>query len=421
MAKGDRHVSGAWRIGGGVGRHGAALRLLTYQSVANPNIGTLVGYAQLLEGEGLSGQAIFRQIQPNGRVYAAASPLAMPARSFILPSDNTARSITAAAIANPSRGENVLQVATRRESGGLSMEEPTRRLNPWQHRAEPMETLFSDTVRSIYSVVDVNATGVPVAALGLRFLADNGPFSSFNPIDKEPWSPALRTRPTIAQIVSGSTWNTTLILVNIQPIPANFKIEFRDGTGAPLPLTWDKRTPGTVSNPANAHELAGTIPGGGMAVYQTIGDPTGPVRQGYARLTEGTLVKGQAVFTQTTAAGVRYEAASPLRPGSSWIMVPFDNVGSETGLAVVNTTPIQTSMTVRITNEDGTLIGQSRIGLQANEHKAGTVTALLPDFAAQLRGKRGVIELVSLPSEVHALGLRFEGEFFTSFPVIALQ
>jgi hypothetical protein len=102
-------------------------------------------------------------------------------------------------------------------------------------------------------------------------------------------------------------------------------------------------------------------------------------------------------------------------------MVPFDNVGSETGLAVVNTTPIQTSMTVRITNEDGTLIGQSRIGLQANEHKAGTVTALLPDFAAQLRGKRGVIELVSLPSEVHALGLRFEGEFFTSFPVIALQ
>lgn len=395
--------------------------LVSYRTVDNPSASTQVGYAQLIEGTGITGQAIFQQVQPNGRVYAAASPLAMPMSRFILPIDNTSGALTAAAVANPSRGSNPLEIAMRRDAGGDPMEEPTRLFEPWQHRAELVSTMFSPTAENKFATADVWARNAAVGILGLRFLPNSGPFTSFVAVDKDPWPGNLRTRPCIAQIASGGPWTTTLLLVNIQPIPAAFRMEFRDSSGSALAFTWVNLTPSTVLTASNPNELAGTIPPGGIAVFQTAGDFTSQVRQGYARLLEGNLVKGQAIFTQTTAAGVRYEAASPLRAGSAWIQAPFDSAGSETGLAIVNTTSITTVLTVRVNNEDGTLLGTARLGLQPFEHKAGTVATLFPDLAAAMRGKRGIIELVSLPSEIHALGLRFEGEFFTSFPVSYLQ
>lgn len=395
--------------------------LVVYETVPRPDIPPQVGYAVLVVNEGLSAQAIFQQLQADGRTYAAASPFAHPRTDWILPFDNTAGAIAAAAIANPARIQNRTDVAVRRDPGGSPCEEPTRVYNSWDHKSDTMQALFGSQfvacMQGRLGTVEFKNPAGPLALLGLRFAGPNGPFSSFDPVNKVPWDSWLSSPPTIAQIVAGGVWNTTLTLINIQPIPASFRIDFRGDDGGPLVLNWNLLTPSTTLQAGLPHEIAGTIPGFGVAVLRSQQDLTGETVQGYVRLLEGALVKGQALFTQELASGAKTEAASVLRRGARELVIPFDNVGNTvTSLALTNPTDQPTDVQIRLTDELGLNIGEPRpLRLNPRQHTADTVVSL---FGNVLAGKRGLIRLNSTPAEINALGLRFEGDFFTSFPVI---
>lgn len=387
--------------------------LLVFRTTSAPESPTVSGYGQLVEGTGVFGQAIFQQRQPQGFDFAAASPLVLPQRSLILPFDNVQSTVTSAALVNPSPEGVTVRTEVRAESGGTPVAQPVLNYVPYEHRALPLVDLISLATRNRYGVVDLEASPLPVSLLGLRF---SGPFTSFDPATKEPWSSAAASRPAIAQIVSGGIWETTLLLANIQPIPAPFRIEFRDSNAAPLVLPWQLLTPSTTVTPGQPNELSGTIPGGGIAVFRTQSAANSTTQQGFARLVEGNLVKGQAVFTQNNPVdGTRFEAASALRANSRDLVIPFDNVaGVVTSLALANPTNQNTTLVVRVVDADGLFVLERSIGLGPFQHRAQTTTELI---GQQLANRRGVIYIVSTPAEISALGLRFDGPF-TSFPVI---
>jgi hypothetical protein len=301
-----------------------------------------------------------------------------------------------------------------RDAEGQIRAQPSLQFREGEHRASELAQLVGLPVRNRIGVVDGTVLCGGVGLLGLRFA---GPFSSFEPTGKQPWE-SLQTRPpTIAQIVADGTWTTTLFLMNAQATPRRFRMELRESSGAPLDLQFTNLTASTPIEQPQAGQIAGEIPGGGVLALRTITNPSAPTKQGFAKLLEGVTVQGQAIFTQETAAG-RFEAASPLRMPASRFMLPFDNVGGVvTSVALAN--PSDRSVTIRVQAADEfgvNLLGVGRtITLGAREHRAASVVDLL---GAQLANKRGVIDFSANVAEFSALGLRFVGSTFTSFPVV---
>jgi len=219
------------------------------------------------------------------------------------------------------------------------------------------------------------------------------------------------TNQTISHIAYGGGWQTSIVLVNLDTVPAPYTVNFWSdaGTLATVPLGVGSASTGTIQ------------PGFSQTI-ETAALSTDPLREGWAEVVSSQQIGGTAIFSETRS---HQEAAVPfLNTGSIKLLIPFDVGGPfALGIGLANPsldTDAQISLTMRTeqgntipmtitdANNNFSLTAVPSLALARHSHRA-----ILAKPLTATGEVRGVIELNSnVP--VYALGIRFNGLAFTS-------
>ena len=141
----------------------------------------------------------------------------------------------------------------------------------------------------------------------------------------------------------------------------------------------------------------------------------GVLNQGYVAVELPGAVTGYGVFRQSIAGIADQEAVVPLASAiSNASTFVFDETNYTTAVALVNPSPIPTTVNVTLRDANGALIGQASVPLSARS-KLAAVLRTLPGLSA-MAGKRGAADFTVGFGNVAVLGLRFSGAAFTSIP-----
>ena len=213
-----------------------------------------------------------------------------------------------------------------------------------------------------------------------------------------------------AQVVDGSSWKTTITLLNLGNNTATFALNFYGDDGKPLSLD---TTVGSNS------AFASTIPPHGSLIISTAGTKSA-LSQGWGLLKPGSdsIVSGSAVFRARSAGQPDLEAAVPSdQDFPSRLTFPFDHTSSSgTGVALVDQfsfTPITVSILIR--DGSGNQIVLDSFTMQPMTHQAISINTRYP----QTLGRFGSIEVSTTGLGVNVLGLRYSGATFTAITPIS--
>jgi hypothetical protein len=122
-----------------------------------------------------------------------------------------------------------------------------------------------------------------------------------------------------------------------------------------------------------------------------------------------------AVFRQTSPGRQPQEAVVPaVSQSENHFVMPFDNTGFITGIALANPTLNVVNVPVNIRDENGKIIDTRNFSLGPSSHMSFS----LPDTWGTTAGRRGTIEFITSGFGLGALGLRFNGAAFTSLNVM---
>ncbi|HEY2843023.1 MAG TPA: hypothetical protein VGJ09_05205 [Bryobacteraceae bacterium] len=230
----------------------------------------------------------------------------------------------------------------------------------------------------------------------------------------------LTTPPTqtISHIAYGGGWQTSIVLVNLDNVAAQYSINFwnEDGTLAVVPLAAGSTAGGTIQP-----QFSQTI--------ETAALPTDLLREGWAEVVSNQQIGGTAIFRETKS---NQEAAVPLlNTGSIKLLIPFD-VGGPFALGIGIANPSQDTdaqislimrteqgntipMTITDVNNNFSPSAVSSLTLTRHSHRA--ILAKPLNATGEVRG---VIELdAAVP--IYALGIRFNGLAFTSIDSVTPQ
>ena len=216
---------------------------------------------------------------------------------------------------------------------------------------------------------------------------------------------------SIAQVVAGGVWKTTLTLLNLGAASADVKTDFLDDGGAPLPLALNFPQE-LATGPTRASTVERSLPSGSQLLMETAG-PENAAGQGWARVSTNGSVNGFAMFSNSVTPA---ETTVPMetRVASSYI-VPFDNTGTlVTGIAIANLDSQNVGVSVTLWDDSGTNLGTDSLTLTPQGHMA---------FVSSLKyvstsGKRGTVEFATgAGGKISVLGLRMNGTAFSAAPV----
>ena len=302
--------------------------LLVVDTPQPGNPGLEQGSTQLLSRGGVDGFVAF--------TYASGETAAVPletrnANAYFLPFDNTNGVTTGVSIANVSSISANIPV-TVRDDTGASVGTGTILVSPSGQTSFVLlnQYVFSAGIRG--TVEFDTPQGTQLAVLGLRVSPSSGNDNfGLSPI------PAFANLPagigSIAQIVSGGGWQTTITLVNTGNAAATAQLGFYNNQCAPLSLPFSFPQSG---NNAVASALSETLAPGAMLVITT-NDPNASDAGSLQLTTTGQI--GAFAILRYNPTGT--EASLPLetRNAASYLL-PFDNTnGAGTGLALDQTRP----------------------------------------------------------------------------------
>ncbi len=365
------------------------------------------GWAEVVSSQRVSGLAVFRQVQPDGRVQEAAVPInsGLMQRN-LLPFDNTNGFVTSIALANLSSSEIArVRVAFRDRNGRLI---GLDRLKDIPARGHAAFELFREFpyLQNLSGTADFWVLGGHISVLGLRF-APSGAFTSFE-------VQSLNRRPSgkksIPQVADGGEFRTNITLVNNDGAPAQVRLRFWKGAANNATEPW------TIAFEDGVNPDLITIPPGNSVTLRSSGmSPT--VLSGWAEVLSDQYVTGFAVFRRSLPGTPDQEAAVPVNIATPFrSILPFDNTaGFTTSVAMANLSanvPSQVNLTFR--DPQGLRILETALPvLPPLGHKAFALT----DFSDLLKGKAGSMEISVISGEISVLGLRFapSASAFTSF------
>ncbi|HEV2381606.1 MAG TPA: hypothetical protein VG206_17660 [Terriglobia bacterium] len=217
---------------------------------------------------------------------------------------------------------------------------------------------------------------------------------------------------SMAQVASGSGWQTEFTLVNTGSSAAQAQLSFFGDDGSPLalPLTMVQSS---ATNTASS--VTQTIAPGSQLVIVTSAPSTSPQVVGSAQLTSTGNIGGFAIFRYNPAG---QEAVVPLetRNAEAYLLAFDDTNGLATGLALANSSNQAVSVPVLLTDETGASLGSAAISLPALGHTSFMLATAYPAVA----GKRGTVEFDTPPGgQISVLGLRATAALaLTTIPVL---
>ena len=228
----------------------------------------------------------------------------------------------------------------------------------------------------------------------------------------------LNAAGSLAHLVSGAGWASTITLVNTGSASAALALNFHDNRGSPLSLPFSlPLTAGSESGPS----LEQTLNGNSLLIVKTGQEGGAAGQEGWAQLLTGGTVRGFETFQNLVT---NYQAVVPLetRNAPSYLLA-FDNTGGvTTGLAIANLSTSAAQVPVVVYDETGGRLTTSKgfIRLDPEGHAAFMLNDANTGFP-ETAGRRGTIEF-DTPSggSISALGLRANnGKALTTLPVLA--
>ena len=211
----------------------------------------------------------------------------------------------------------------------------------------------------------------------------------------------------ISQIADGAGWKTTIILANTDVVPANFTLNFWQANGTGLTLSIGGQ---------GMQQVTGTIPVNGTVTIATDGSSPN-LSTGWGQLVTSNAIGGTAIFRESVPGRQDTEAAVPIiSPTSSTLLLPYDNTGPQTSLALVNPDPVNgAAINASVFDQNGNLLANGVINLTAQGQLPFGLSTQFP----QSNGQRG-LAMFSNPSggPITGLGLRFSGAPFTSIQML---
>ena len=213
------------------------------------------------------------------------------------------------------------------------------------------------------------------------------------------WPVSHPTNAAVSHIADGGGWQTSITLMNLDSVPADFTMKFWSDGGDPLVM-------GTVGNGRLA-TVSGTLPVGGSRTIRSDGSPPIGV-SGWAEISSPQSVRGLTIFRFNPSG---QEASVPIAfSGARKLLLPFENgQGLALGVAVTNISATDaTTVSLTIRDESGTLVGKpAPLALGPRQH-ASFVLGVPQSL------QRGVVELNSAGTDILVLGIRSSGGTFTS-------
>ena len=216
----------------------------------------------------------------------------------------------------------------------------------------------------------------------------------------------------VPQVVDGGGWKTTFKFVNLNNYSVTFRVLFfaDNGTDLPLPLV------GVGNNIIN---VTITLSVAGSIDVETVGTNT-DLSQGWAYVLQQSpsdSIGGFAIFRQRVPGIADQEAGVPVvNQFDNHFALIYDNTNYVTGIAIANASPTSSVVVpVNIRDVNGNIIDSQVISLGPDQHEAFVLSALSQATA----GRQGVVEFLVSGLGVGALGLRFNGAAFTSFPILS--
>lgn len=345
----------------------------------NPNL--TEGWAQVVNGQSIGGTAIFR-FDTTGQ-EAAVPLLATGSMQLVIPFQEGSGLGLGVALANPSPTQTATVTETFRDPNGAPLAQRTLSLAPQTHTAFNPSALNTITGNGVVEY-DSNTS---IYGLGIR--ASGTAFTSLEAI--YPQAPATKI---ISHIADGMGWRSSILLVNMDTVPANYSVNFFNEAGA------------SFSPPLAMGQTSGTIPVGGSVIIETADSDPNNLAEGWAQVSSSQSVGGSAIFRFDT---IGQEAAVPLlTSGGTQLEIPYEaGTGLALGVALANPNAQTATITETIRDANGNVISTRQLPtLAALGH-----TAFNPALSG-LTGT-GVVEYDSTVS-IYALGIRFANYAFTS-------
>jgi hypothetical protein len=203
-------------------------------------------------------------------------------------------------------------------------------------------------------------------------------------------------------------WSSTLYLYNSGDSAAIFPLHYFNSTGNTM------AGPGTSGAASELQSI--TIQPKGLAVVEA--PNSGQQADGWAAIELPANVQASGVFRLSVAGAPDQEAVVPLSGNTSKdVLLVFDDRDDErTGVAVVNPTTTDVTVTLTARDEQGQTIGTRTLNLPARSKS----TFFLNESAglSAMKGKRGTVQFTVSSGAVSVIGLRARGLAFTSVPTI---
>lgn len=206
----------------------------------------------------------------------------------------------------------------------------------------------------------------------------------------------------LPQFVSGGGWYTALYFTNATGAAVSFPVNFVSDAGTPLSVPAFSGATAQVSLAAQ-----------GTAIVEA--PNVGSLLEGYAGFTLPAGVSGYGVFRQTVTGAQDQEAGVPFsNANASANTLIWDDTSYTTAVAIANPSPVPTTVSVVLRDNNGNPIGATSIAQPAGS-KTETALRSLPGFSGMM-GLRGSAQFTVSSGSVGVLGLRFNGSTFTSIP-----
>ena len=314
-----------------------------------------------------SGIAVFQFRDNEGVLISEAGvPAAEPVRSGRIFAEVNGPVNTGVAIANPNSGSADIRFYFT-DTGGARVAEGSFELGGHQHIAKFLSDAPFDGGSAVHGTFTF-ISSVPVVVIALRGLTNRAGEFLMTTLPVAPLAAPLTpfTRDTanrdtvyFPHFVDGSGWSTQVILVNPTARTITGTVEFlgpgSDTTAAaPVILTLDDGRTGS--------RFGYSIPARSSQRFIT-SNPLGSVSVGSVRTIPDTgrrSPSGLVVFSFTAGGKTVSEAGVPALPTGSAFRVPVDAFGTpehpnsiRTGLAIANTAPTSTTVTLEVTGIDG--------------------------------------------------------------------
>jgi hypothetical protein len=214
-----------------------------------------------------------------------------------------------------------------------------------------------------------------------------------------------------AQLVDGADWKTAFYFTNLETHTTAFEILFLNDNGTDMNLP--------IIGIGTSTGVNVTLNPGGTLEFETYGTAS-TLTQGWAYILQtgsyaGDSIGASAVFRQSVPLSQPQEAVVPVvNQYEDHFVLVYDNTAYTTAMAVANPTGSAVIIPVAILDNFGNTIQTQTVSLGAYQHVAFTIASQWPITS----GRLGSIVFLTSGYGIGALGLRFNGQAFTSFSVL---